>query len=355
MAVLQAFERIPVMATRYAVRLLARLYHSRMVFIVVVLLFLPVIGTAGYMLIEGWSWFDALYMSVITLTTVGYLEVQQMSTAGRVFTMVYLFAGVGTAFYSLTILAEKVLLSEALTQKIINAQLRTMDRHYIVCGYGRTGRRIVAELRQLRKPFVAIDINKSRVEALQREGIPAIVGDAADEAVLMRAGIHNAIGLVSALDDDASNVFVVLTARGLNEHVHIVARAENIDAEPKLKRAGANAILSPHEIGAVRLTHMLLNRSFIDSFDLVTQKLAVDVAIAEFTIEQGHALAGATLKDVDIAGRFGGLVLAVKHANQEIEFPPSVDTLVEPGSVLIIAAAGVAMQQIHGFFRDSDS
>ncbi len=338
----------------HAARLLARLYHSRMAFIIIVLLFLPVVGTAGYVLIEGWTWFDALYMSVITLTTVGYLEVQQLSDAGRMFTMFYLFFGVGTAFYSLTILAEKVLLSELLTQKIINAQLRTMDRHYIVCGYGRTGRRIVAELQQLRKAYVVIDIDSKRLAVLQKDGIPVVTGDAADETVLLRAGIQRAVGLVTALDNDASNVFVVLTARGLNERLHIVARAENTDAEPKLKRAGANAILSPYEIGAVRLTHMLLKQSLIDSFDLVTQKLAVDVSIAEFTIAADHSLAGRRLGDFDIAQRFNGLVLAVKHPNQEIEFPPGAQTAVEPGSVLIIAASGESMQHIHGFFRNGD-
>ncbi len=339
----------------HAARLLARLYHSRIAFIFIVLLFLPVIGTAGYMIIEDWPWLDALYMSVITLTTVGYLEVQPLTTAGRIFTMGYLFFGVGTAFYSLTILAEKVLLSEVLTQKIINAQLRTMNRHYIVCGYGRTGRRIVVELRQLKKPYVVIDIDRKRLMELQKEGIPVVPGDAADEVVLLRAGIKNAIGLVTALDDDASNVFVVLTARGLNEKLHIVARADNMTTEPKLKRAGANAILSPYEIGAVRLTHMLLQQSLIDSFDLVTQKLAIDISIAEFTLNAGHTLAGCRLGDFDIAGRFNCLILAVKHPNQEIEFPPGPQTVVEPGSVLIIAASGVHMQQIHGFFRNGIS
>ena len=283
-------------AMHQAARLLARLYHSRVAFILFVLLFLPVIGTCGYVLIEGWPWFDALYMSIITLTTVGYMEVHPLSGAGRIFTVFYLFFGVGTAFYSLTIIAEKVLRSEAIEQRIINAQLRTMNRHYIICGYGRTGRRIVEELRQLNKSYVVIDIDTARLQELQKTGIPVVVGNAASEEVLRRAGISTAAGLVSALDNDAANVFVVLTARELNENLHIVARAENTETEPKLKRAGASAILSPYEIGAVRLTHMLVQRSLIDSFDLVTTKLAVDISIEEFTIGADHAVVGNTLQ-----------------------------------------------------------
>lgn len=348
--------REAVVAVMYrTARLLAQLYHSRMAFIFVVLLLLPVVGTASYVLIEGWSWFDALYMSIITLTTVGFMEVQPLSVAGRVFTILYLFFGVGTAFYSLTILAEKVLLSEAMVKRIINAQLRSMNNHYIVCGYGRTGRRIVEELRQLGKSYAVIDIDAGRLQILQQEGIPAVVGDAAEEAVLLRAGVRTARGLVTALDSDASNVFVVLSARELNEHLHIVARAETASAEPKLKRAGANAILSPYEIGAVRLTNMLLQRSLIDSFDIVTEKLAVDISIEEFSIGADRTASGNTLQDLELDKRFGALVFALKYPDGRIEFPPAQHTVLPAGAVLIVAAPGERMQQIYDFFNNGAS
>lgn len=334
-------------------QVIARLYGSRMTFIAIVLLVLPAIGTAGYMLIEGWGWFDALYMTIITLTTVGYLEVHPLSDAGRWFTIIYIFFGVGTAFYSLTLLAERVLRSERVTRRLARRLLRTMNNHFIVCGYGRTGRRIVSELNELGKSYVVVDSSEQKVADLLQRGIPVVVGDASLEETLHQAGIARAAGLVTALNNDAANVFVVLSARELNEQLHIVARAENISAETKLKRAGANAVLSPYEIGAVRLTHMLLQRRMIDTFELVTNKLAVDVSIEEFLIGPAHSMSNRSLGELDLRRQFQAIVLAVKHPDETIDFPPNPHTVLQPGSVLIVAAAGDQMKEVHNYFVTS--
>lgn len=332
---------------------LMRLYNNRLAFILVVLVLLPFIGSVGYMFIEGWAWFDALYMTIITLTTVGYTEIHTLSPEGRLFTIVFIFFGVGTVFYSLTILAEMMLHSDMVLQHLTKRMLRIMDKHYIVCGYGRTGKRVVAELEQLGKPYVIVDVNGEKVREKEKNGKPVVIGDAADERVLRAAGIEKAAGLVATLDNDAANVFVVLTARELHESLHIVARAENVSAEPKLKRAGANAILSPYEIGAQRLTHMLLQRSMIDSFELVTNKISVDVSIEEFYIEAGHSMCNRTLAALDLRKNFNAIVLAVKHPNETIDFPPDPQTVLRPGAVLIIAAAGDQMQKVFHYFLTS--
>lgn len=332
---------------------MAKLYGSRITVVLVALLLLPVIGTAGYMLIEDWEWFDALYMAVITLTTVGYMEVHPLSDGGRWFTIIFVFFGVGTAFYSLTLLAERVLRSEQVTLRLARRLLRTMDKHFIVCGYGRTGRRIVAELRQLGKPYVVIDSNEQKVAELLQSGVPVVVGDASLEDTLRQAGIGRATGLAAALNNDAANVFVVLSAREMNEDLHIVARAEHISAETKLKRAGANAVLSPYETGALRLTHMLLQRRMIDSFELVTSKLAVDVSIEEFIVGPSHVMSNRSLAELDLRRQFSAIVLAVKHPDETIDFPPNPQAVLQPGAVVIVAAAGKQMQKIHHYFVTS--
>lgn len=332
---------------------LIRLHHNRLAFILVVLLLLPIVGSVGYMLIEGWPWFDALYMTIITLTTVGYTEVHPLSPAGRLFTIVFIFFGVGTVFYSLTILAEMMLRSDRMRQHLTKRMLRIMDNHYIVCGYGRTGKRVAAELEQLGKSYVVVDIQADKLAEIERQGKPIVVGDAADEHILRSAGIDKAAGLVAALDNDAANVFAVLTARELHESLHIVARAENVSAEPKLKRAGANAILSPYEIGAQRLTHMLLQRSMIDSFELVTNKIAVDISIEEFRLEPSHGMCNRTLAALDLRKNFNAIVLAIKHPNESIDFPPDPQTVLQPGAVLIVAATGDQMQKVFHYFLTS--
>lgn len=339
--------------TSYVVYGLVRLHHNRLAFILVVLVLLPFVGSVGYMLIEGWQWFDALYMTIITLTTVGYTEIHPLSPEGRLFTIVFVFFGVGTVFYSLTILAETMLRSEVVTQHLTKRMLRFMDKHYIVCGYGRTGRRVVAELEQLNKSYVIVDIQADKVKEREKRGKAVVIGDASDEQVLLAAGIEKAAGLVATLDNDASNVFVVLTARELNESLHIVARAENVSAEPKLKRAGANAILSPYEIGAQRLTHMLLQRSMIDSFDLVTNKISIDISIEEFRLDASHTMCNRTLAELDLRKNFNAIVLAVKHPNESIDFPPDPQTTLQSGSVLIVAAAGDQMQKVFHYFLTS--
>ena len=213
-------------------------------------------GTVGYMIIEGWNALDALYMTVTTVTTVGYREVQPLSDGGRVFTLVLIISGVGTLFYVLGNVARLVIegeLRDLVGQYRAGTKVKTLDQHYIVCGYGRMGRRICKELQAKPLPFVVIDKDPAVLAGLSGAGVLAIEGDATQDEVLMQAGITRAKGLVSVVRTDMENLYIVLTARGLKKDLHIVARAGDEGAEQKLLRAGANRVASPYLIGGMQI------------------------------------------------------------------------------------------------------
>lgn len=305
------------------------------------------------MYIEEWNFFDSLYMSVITLTTIGYDEVHELSYIGRIFTLIFVFFGVGLVFYGITVFAENFISSDFLIKNIIGRRLRTMKDHYIICGYGRMGKRIVRELQHLGKPYVVIERHAEEVAKLRQSGIIAIEGDATVEENLIEAGIENACGLVAALTNDAANVFVVLTTRGLNENLHIVARAESLASETKFLRAGANSVLSAYDIGAVRLTHLLLKNNVIDSFELATKQSSLDVSIEEFVVSPDSDSCGSTLRELFPSGRRQALVMAIKKNDRDLEFPPKADTVLEAGFTIVVAAATSDMKKLRSVFDTS--
>lgn len=331
-------------------RRLASVRHNPLSQVLLFLFVVPIFGTVGYMVIEGWNLMDSLYMSVITLSTIGYREVNPLNTAGKIFTMIFIILGVGTAFYSFTLIAETVVESGIILKKIIQLRIRRMEHHYIVCGYGKTGKRIVKELLGFGKKFVVIEIKELATTELRELNLPFLVGDASSEELLLKAGIDKAAGLVTALDTDAANVFVTLTARTLNDNLHIVARAEEISTESKLKKAGANAVLSPYEIGAQRLTHLLMQQNFVDSFELVTKKISVDISVVEFNIVQNHWICGKTLSELCIRQEFNAIIIALEKPTGEIEFPPNPKTQLIPGMIITAAATSADLIKLNHFF-----
>src|SRR3954470_21871720 len=213
-------------------------------------------GTVGYMLIEGWSAWDSLYMTVITVTTFGYREVHVLSRAGEAFTMLLLIGGVGTALYTFTLLATVVVeggLHLRLEQRRIRRMIERLDQHFIVCGYGRIGSVVAEELKRQGIPFVIVERDPERVHEIIAAGMLAVEADASREEVLQRLGVERARGFIAAVGTDAENVYAVLTARVLAPNLFIVGRAETDDAERKLLRAGANRVVSPYHIGAIHM------------------------------------------------------------------------------------------------------
>jgi len=230
-------------------------------------------GTAGYQLIEGWNFLDALYMTIITLTTVGYREVHELSSRGMIFTIVLLMVGVGTFLYALSAGAKIILegeLQELFGRKRLEKKIKELKGHYIVCGYGRMGKIICRELKAKNVPFVAIERNGDFLNN-RLDDFLGISGDATNDDILREAGIERAKGLISVLPNDALNLYVVLSARELNPDLHIVARAGEEGSENKLLRAGADKVVSPYHIGGLRIAHTILRPAVVDFIEFATK------------------------------------------------------------------------------------
>ncbi|MDX2192862.1 MAG: potassium channel protein [Gemmatimonadales bacterium] len=304
-------------------------------------------GTLGYMLIEGWSWFDALYQTVTTVATVGFMEVHPMGTAGRSFTLVVILAGVGILFYIFSVVGESVVVGAwtgNLRRRRMQARIDAMAGHYIVCGYGRVGRQVVKDLQARGAGVVVIDPSEAAPDAA--DGVPRLAGDASDEALLGRAGIARAAGLVSAAGDAATNVIIVLTARALRADLPIVARADRADGEKKLLRAGATHVVSPYAIGGRRLAAQLLNPRVSDFLDLVMHSEKLELWLEEVPVRAGSPLDGRSLQAAAVRTETGATVLAVQRADGALLTRPAKDLALAAGDVLIALGTREQLQRV---------
>jgi voltage-gated potassium channel len=295
-------------------------------------------GTVGYMVIEGWNFLDALYMTIITLTTVGFKEIHDLTLNGRLFTIVLLMGGVGTVFYALSIGAKVIIegeLQEIYGRKRVEKRLKDLKDHYIVCGYGRMGKIIARELNQEKLPFTVIEKNEVMADPDEKESMLILQGDATRDELLKRAGIERAKCLISVLPTDAENLYVVLSARGLNPTLLIVARAGEEGSEQKLLRAGADRVVSPYHIGGLRMAHTVLKPAVVDFIEYATKSGHIDLQIEEIAIQQGSGLAGNTLDQCGIGRELGIIIVAIKQQNGEMKFNPTFRTIIEAGDTLI--------------------
>jgi voltage-gated potassium channel len=298
-----------------------------------------VYGTAGYALVEGWPPWDAFYMTVTTITTVGYKEVHPLSRAGEVFTTTVIFAGVGTFFYTFTLLATVVVDGGIHARLARRRRLRMLDDlkdHFIVCGYGRIGAIIVEELRRQHVPHVVIERDRERVMAIMEAGGLAVEADASSEEVLTRLGIARARGLIAAVGTDAENVYAVLTARVLRPDLYIIGRAETEDAERKLLRAGANRVVSPYRIGGRELAQTALRPAVVDFFQLATRAGNLELSIEQVAIGASSPLAGRSIIDVNVRQRYGLIVVGIQRTSGKMEFNPPGDAVMHAGDHLVV-------------------
>jgi voltage-gated potassium channel len=306
---------------------------------VALLLGVCVYGTAGYVLVEGWPPWDAFYMTVTTITTVGYKEVHPLSRAGEVLTATVIFAGVGTFFYTFTLLATVVVDGGIHARLARRRRLRMLDDlkdHFIVCGYGRIGAIIVEELRRQSVPYVVIERDRERVMAVMEAGGLAVEADASSEDVLTRLGIARARGFIAAVGTDAENVYAILTARVLRPDLYIIGRAETEDAERKLLRAGANRVVSPYRIGARELAQTALRPAVVDFFQLATRAGNLELAIEQVAIGAGSPLAGRSIIDVNVRQRYGLIVVGIQRTSGKMEFNPPGDAVMQAGDQLVV-------------------
>jgi len=300
------------------------------------------LGTLGYLAIEGWHVVEALYMTVITLSTVGFNEVRPLSPAGRVFTTALIVAGVGAVTYLFAAVSQYVVSGE-LTGSIRKARMQqridALAGHYIIVGYGRVGRQVIEDLRAAGAPCVVLEQDAEALTEIP-DGLPSIAGDGADDEVLVRAGIGRAAGLVASTGDDATNLFVTLSARSLNPELSIVARANHPASEAKLRRAGATHVISPYTISGRRIARQLLTPTVTDFLDVVMHWGGLELLLEECTVQPHGRLAGKTVAEADVRKHTGANVLAIRRRGDggivtnlpgELRFEPA-DVLIALGT-----------------------
>lgn len=310
----------------------------RFLLMLLVPVLLLLVGTVGYRLIEGWPLFDALYMTVITLTTVGYAEVHELSTAGRAFTMVLLLGGVVVFVYAITEAFRGIISGEVRTvlgRQLMERSLAELREHMIVCGYGRMGHLVCDHFAAQGLAFVVIDRQPELLADFQTPRALPLHGDATSDEVLRRAGVERARALVAVTTSDADNLYITMSARLLNERVFIVARAEDQRAEQKLVRAGADRVVSPYAIGGARMAQAVLRPTVVDFLELATRTEHLALQIEEVQIQAGSRLAGTTLRDSRVGQDLGIMIVAVKKGSGEMRFNPPPDAALEPGDILI--------------------
>jgi voltage-gated potassium channel len=307
-------------------------------------------GTVGYMVIEGWGAWDAFYMTVITVTTVGYKEVHDLSGIGQAFTVVLLLGGVGAALYTFTLLATAVVeggLPSRFQRRRHARMLDTVKDHFIICGYGRIGSIVARQFQRQHVPVVVVERDPERMQAALDAGALAVEADASREDVLKRVGIDRARGLIAAVGTDAENVYAVLSARVLRPDLFIVGRAESEDATIKLKRAGANRVISPYQIGAVQMAQTALRPAVVDFVELATSSENMDLAMEEITITAKSKLAETTLVEADIRQRFGIIVVAIQRRDLGMEFNPNPDMPIRSGDTLVVLGRPDSLRQLE--------
>lgn len=297
------------------------------------------IGVIGYMTIERWSFIDAAYMTAITLSTVGFSEVNGISSAGRIFTIFLIFAGVGYFLYLAGVIMQSVVEGEIksmLGRRMLDTTIGKLKDHYIICGYGRIGRILCDELKAASDRLVVLEKSEDLIPVMEKDKVLHITGDASEESLLIKAGIHRARHLIAALATDTDNVFLVLTARQLNPGIQIMARASSNKVKSKLLAAGANRVESPYDIGAVSMGLKLLRPSVSNFLDMAVSGKTKAIQIEETQVSENSPYADIMLKDSGIRQDFDLIIIAIRKKSGEMIFNPSFETRMEAGDTVIV-------------------
>jgi len=304
--------------------------------IILVIVFL--LGSIGYHFIENMSFFDGFYMTFITITTIGFAELKNLSAGGRILTMGLFVMGIGVISYIASQTTQLIFESEIFRKRAMKKQLDKMENHYIICGYGRIGHRIAQVLRNADIPLVVVENRESSIERIKDDKLLYVEGDAQEESVLIEAGIKKAKGLICTLSRDQDNVFVTLIARELNEDIFILVRTNQHQNTKKILRSGANKVISPYEIGADRMANVIL-RPHVDQFiDRILGGPTQDHVFDEVKIFKGSELAGKTLSEAEIRQKYFVVIIAImpEGKTREIKFNPGSDDQINVGDSLIV-------------------
>ena len=310
------------------------------------LLFVIVAGTAGYHYIAGWSWFDGFYMVVTTLTTIGYQEVHPLSQAGRIFNVFVILSGVSLLALGVGAMSQALLefeLQSFFGRRRMEREIGGLDGHSIICGMGRS---VARELARKPVPFVILENAETKRQSFATENWLVIARDATEEATLRQAQIDRARGLIAATTTDATNLYIVLTARGLNPHLKIIARASEDGTEKHLRTAGADSVVSPYSFAGQRIAQSLLRPHVVSFLDTATTHLGMDLEIDEIQITSTSAFAGKTIESSRIREERGVIVLAIKR-REDMHFNPAPEERIEPDDCLIARGEPAQLRQLE--------
>jgi len=317
---------------------------------VVLLVVLAIAGTVGYHWIAGLDWFDAFYMTLITVSTVGFSEIGDLNFPGRVFTAFLIMGGIFLVTFSVGSFLETIVegeLAQFFGRRRLEQRISALDEHWIICGYGRMGEQVTREMNMAKRPvpFVVIDTDLERVLACEEAGHLYVQADATDEECLERAGIQRARGLVSLVASDAENVFICLTARQIAPHLKIVARSLETRSEAKLRQAGADKVISPYNVGGHRLSQAVLQPVVAEFLEFAASH-DLQLELEQSEIRRGSALVGLALRDSGLRNELDLIVLAIRRADGGMLFNPGADTVLEAGDTLIAMGHGASLVEL---------
>ncbi len=323
------------------------------------LLAVVVLGIAGFMFIEGWSFFESLYMTFITISTVGFSEVRPLTQAGQLLVVVLIVLGVGTFFYIMTTLSEYAVsgqLEGVFGRRRMKKKIDALNGHYIVCGFGRVGVQVAMELSRENMDFVVVDEKPENLSRCGALGYLYVEGDATDDETLRDAGILRARGLVTATDSDADNVYISLSARNLKRDIFIVARSNMEKTEFKLLKAGADRVLSPYSIGGKRLASLLLRPAVVDFLDVVMHTRDIELVLEEVLISEDSPFAGITMGKARNLCEEGANILAILKKDREGIIPnPTKELPIEAGDKLVVVGTRRQLSELEGLLCNLDS
>lgn len=320
---------------------------TALIMLIVVLSF----GTSGYMFLEHSSFMDSLYMTMITISTIGYGEIFPLSTKGRVFTMVLILVGVGLVMFMFSKITEAVVEGElrAIYGRLnMKKKVTELNDHYIICGFGRIGRVICDLLKEANKPFVVVENSPKVIRELSDLNYLFLDGEASSDEMLLKAGVKRAKGLISVVSSDADNVYITLSARGLNNDLYIMARSSGTDGgETKLLRAGANRVISPYYIGACRMAQHILRPTVTDFIDLTLDSGELGLRMEELSVSDHGRIVNKTLMDSNIRRDFNLIVVAIKRAQGEMLFNPNPTSMILKNDTLIVLGEYTKIKELE--------
>lgn len=321
--------------------------YRKIKFTAAVLALVFAVGTLGFHFIEGWTFFESFFMTLITVSTIGYGELHPLSQVGRYFDVVVIIMGVGTVAYSFMAFTQLIVDGEAqrlLGRRRLDNKINAMSNHYIVCGNGRIGSLISQELQKSGKKFVIIDTKPEAIYG--QEAFPHLLGDATREDLLEKAGIKHAKGLIATASSDVTNVYITLIAKELNPSIFVLARAENDDSVRNLKRAGADKVISPYIIGGRHMANIILKPAVMDFIELATGEGEFMIQMEGFKIQKNSALIGKSLKDSQIRQNIGLVIVAIKSPDKGMVFNPPADHIMHESEVLVCLGEQAALDSL---------